>query len=62
MSRQKKKLEMKMKQDRFVLKYVEELKNYNKQKEVCKENRPKAYVYIMGHCGKVMENRVLETK
>ena len=54
--------EMKMIQDGFDLKYIEELKLFNKRKEVYRENRPKAYAPIMGYCRKVMGNPVLKPK
>ena len=53
---------MKMKQDGYNLKYVKNLKNYNKRQEIYDKNKPKAYAYIMGFCNKTMENRVMETK
>ena len=53
---------MKMNKNGFNFKYVKEQKKYNKQKEIYKENKHKAYAYIMGFCNKTMENCVMETK
>ena len=51
-----------LKQHGYNLEYVKELKNYNKQKVIYGENSSEAYVYIMGHCIKVMETCMTETR
>ena len=47
-------------QDGYNIEYTKELRSYNLCMQIYEENKYKAYIFILGHCNKVMQNRIEE--